>query len=117
MRISRFTLTCLLRAKVYGDLSCWGDFQLKPPNLVAVEQLQGLVQPLPTPPRPTEALAFPSAHHVAPNLLFHPVLNEAEALAGVPNRKKNSAKNNNPSHRNKKSQIIQHGWSLKSVAT
>ena len=25
------------------DLSCWGDFRLKPPNLVAVEQLQGLV--------------------------------------------------------------------------
>ena len=68
------------------DLSCWGDFRLKPPNLVAVEQLQGLVQPLPTPPRPTEALSLPSPHQMAPNLLFHPVLNVAKALAGVPNR-------------------------------
>src|SRR6266481_2101647 len=63
-----------------------GDFRLKPPNLVAVEQLQGLVQPLPTPPRPTEALSLPSPHQMAPNLLFHPVLNVAKALAGVPNR-------------------------------
>ena len=68
------------------DLSCWGDFRLKPPNLVAVEQLQALVQPLPTPPRPTEALSFLSPQHMAPNLLFHPVLNVAKALAGVPDR-------------------------------
>ena len=51
------------------DLSCWGDFRLKPPNLVAVEQLQGLVQPLPTPPRPTEALSLPSPHQMAPAYL------------------------------------------------
>src|SRR5262249_54426429 len=37
--------------------------------------------------RPAEALSFPSFHHVAPNLLLHPVLNEAEALAGVSYRK------------------------------
>ena len=35
---------------------------------------------MPTPPRPAEALSFPSAQHVAPNLLFHPVFDEAEAL-------------------------------------
>ena len=69
------------------DLSCWGDFRLKPLNLVAVEQLQGRVQPLPTPPRPAEALSFPSLHQLAPNLLLHPVLNEAKALAGVSDRK------------------------------
>jgi hypothetical protein len=66
------------------DLSCWGDFQ--PPNLAAAEQLQGFVQPLPTPPRPTEALSLPSPHQIAPDLLFHPVLNVAKAFAGVPNR-------------------------------
>src|SRR5262245_50261838 len=69
------------------DLSCWGNFRLQPPDLVVVEQLQGVVQPLPTPPRPAEALAFPSFHHMAPDFLFHPVLNEAEALAGVSDRK------------------------------
>src|SRR5262245_19856609 len=68
------------------DLSCWGDFRLQPLNLVAVKQLQGVVQPLPTPPRPAEALSFPSLHHVAPDLLFHPVLHEAKALAGVSHR-------------------------------
>src|ERR1700756_248807 len=57
------------------------------PNPVAVEQLQGFVQPLPTPPHPAEALSFPSSHHMAPNLLLYPVLNEAKALAGVSNRK------------------------------
>src|SRR4029077_1624427 len=42
--------------------------------------------PLPTPPRPAEALALPSLHQMAPDLLLHPVLNEAEALAGISNR-------------------------------
>src|SRR6476661_112058 len=69
------------------DLSCWGDFRQRSANPVAVEQPQGFVQPLPTPSRPTEALSFPSAQHVAPNLLFHPVFDEAEALAGMPHRK------------------------------
>src|SRR5262245_50990796 len=68
------------------DLSCWGSFRLQPPDLVVVEQLQVFVQPLPTPPRPAEALAFPSFHHMAPDLLFHPVLDEAEALARVSDR-------------------------------
>ena len=69
------------------DLSCWGDFRLRPLNLVAVEQLQGCVQPWPTPPRPAEAIAFPGSQHVAPNLLFHPVFDEAEACAGMADRK------------------------------
>src|SRR6516165_4117623 len=56
------------------------------PNPVAVERLQGFVQPLPTPPHPAEALSFPSSHHMAPNLLLYPVLNEAKALSGVSNR-------------------------------
>jgi hypothetical protein len=57
------------------------------PNSVAVEQLQGFVQPLLTPPRPAEALSFPSPHQMAPNLLFHPVFDEVEALTGISGRK------------------------------
>ena len=67
--------------------ACWGDFRLRSVNPIAVEQLQVFVQPLPTPPRPAEALSFPSPQHMASNLLFHPVLNEAEALTGVSDRK------------------------------
>src|SRR5262245_58746945 len=69
------------------DLSCWGDFRHGPPNLVAVEQPQRFVQPLRTPPLPAEALSIPGPRHVAPDLLFHPVFNEAEALAGISHRK------------------------------
>src|SRR5262249_43393692 len=53
---------------------------------VTVEQLQGVIQPLPTPPLPAEALALPSLHQMAPDLLLHPVLYEAEALGGISNR-------------------------------
>jgi hypothetical protein len=52
-------------------------------NPIAVKQLQFLVYPLPTPPRPAEAASIPGPPHVTPNLLFYPVLNEAETLAGV----------------------------------
>ena len=44
------------------------------------------MQPFPTPLCPAEALAFPGSHHMAPDLLFYPVFNEAEALTGVSNR-------------------------------
>src|SRR5215208_2245947 len=76
-----FPLYALLFASPQGlwDLSCRGDFRPTPPDPIAVEQLQGFVQPWPTPPRPAEALAFPSPQHVAPDLLFHPVFDEAEA--------------------------------------
>ena len=86
MRISRTALSCLLRAQGLWDLSCRGDFRPWSANPIAVEQLQGVVQPWPTPPRPAEALAFPGSQHVAPDLLFHPVFDEAEALAGMPDR-------------------------------
>src|SRR5215211_3895420 len=84
-----FPLYALLFASPQGlwDLSCRGDFRPRPPDPIAVEQLQGFVQPWPTPPRPAEALAFPSPQDVAPDLLFHPVFDEAEARAGVPDRK------------------------------
>ena len=36
---------------------------------------------MPTPPLPAKALSFPSSHHVTPDLLFHPVFDEAEACA------------------------------------
>src|SRR6516165_6288172 len=68
------------------DLSCRGSFPRRPVDPVAVEQPQGCIQPLPTPPRPAEALAIPGPHHMAPDLLFYPVLNERKALAGVSDR-------------------------------
>src|SRR5208337_2844540 len=79
-----FPHCALLFASPQGlwDLSCRGDFRQRSANPVTIEQSQGFVQPLPTPSRPAEALSFPSAQHVAPNLLFHPVFDEAEALAG-----------------------------------
>src|SRR6266480_3574575 len=84
-----FPLYALLFAsrQALWDLSCWGAFQHGVPNPVAVEQLQGFVQPLLTPPRPAEALSFPSPQHMAPNLLFHPVFDEVEALTGISDRK------------------------------
>jgi hypothetical protein len=84
-----FPLYALLFASCQGlwDLSRWGAFQHGVPNSVAVEQLQGFVQPLLTPPRPAEALSFPSPHQMAPNLLFHPVFDEVEALTGISDRK------------------------------
>src|SRR6476660_4599292 len=84
-----FPHCALLFASPQGlwDLSCRGDFRQQSANPVTIEQSQGFVQPLPTPSRPAEALSFPSAQHVAPNLLFHPVFDEAEALAGMPHRK------------------------------
>ena len=84
-----FPLYALLFASRHGlwGLSCRSDFQRRVPYPIAIEQLQGFVQPPPTPPLPAEALSFPSPHHLAPNLLFHPVFDEAEALAGISDRK------------------------------
>src|ERR1039458_6753827 len=86
MRISSHC--ALLSASPQGlwDLSCRGDFRHRSPNPVAVEQPQGFVQPLPTPPLPAEALSVLSPPHMAPDLLFYPVFDEAEALAGMPDR-------------------------------
>src|SRR5271157_805536 len=53
---------------------------------VAVEEAQLVVHPLPIPPLPIEAPTIPSALHMAPDLLFHPVFDEAEALAGMSDR-------------------------------
>src|ERR1700730_12803310 len=84
-----FPHCALLFASPQGlwGLSCWGNFRHRPPNLVAVVQPQRFVQPCLTPPLPAEALAVPGPRHVAPDLLFHPVFNEAEALAGISHRK------------------------------
>jgi len=54
--------------------------------VVAVEQLQVFVKPLATPPLRAEALSFPSPQQMSPDLLLHPVLNVAKALAGVSDR-------------------------------
>ena len=54
------------------------------PDIPLLEQLQSLVQPLPTPPVPAEAASIPEiALRDAVDLLLYPVSNEAEALAGV----------------------------------
>src|SRR5262249_2187403 len=82
VRISRLYAHLPASPQGLWDLSCWGDFRPQPLNLLTVEQLQGVIQTLPTPPRPTEALSFPCLHHMAPDLLLHPALHEAEALAG-----------------------------------
>ena len=84
-----FPHCALLFASPQGlwDLSCRSGFRRWSYNPVALEQAQGFVQPFPTPPRPAEALSVPSAQHMAPDLLFHPVFHEAEALAGMSDRK------------------------------
>src|SRR5262249_42437160 len=46
-----------------------------------------VIQPPPTPPVPTEAPELPGAHQVPSHLLLHPVLDEAEAPARVPDGK------------------------------
>src|SRR5438270_9110352 len=45
------------------------------------------MEPVPTPPLPTESFALPHRHQVPPYLLFHPVLNQRKAPAGVSYRK------------------------------
>src|SRR6516165_4792053 len=53
---------------------------------IAVEQLECVVQPWPTPLFPAEALSLPSMRHVTPDLLLYPIFDVAEALTRVPNR-------------------------------
>jgi hypothetical protein len=53
----------------------------------AIEQSHGLVQPLPTPPVPIEALSFAGSLQMAPRLLFHAVFDEAKAATRVSDRK------------------------------
>src|ERR1700692_4771476 len=86
MRISSHCALLFVSPQGLWDLSGRGDFQHWSPNPVAVEQPQGFVQPLPTPPLPAEALSVLSPPHMAPDLLFYPVLDEAETLAGMSNR-------------------------------
>src|SRR5260370_42689387 len=67
------------------DLSYRGNFRPAVSHSIAVEQLQGIVQPRPTPPLPAEAPPLLSPRQVAPDLLLNPIFDVAEALAGVPN--------------------------------
>src|SRR6202166_1454193 len=87
VRISSHCALLFVSPQGLWDLSGRGDFQPWSPNPVAVEQPYGFVQPLPTPPLPAEALSFLSPPHMAPDLLFYPVFDEVEALAGMPDRK------------------------------
>src|SRR3954469_3152643 len=68
------------------DLSCWGDFRPIAAHSIGVEQPESVVEPRLTPSFPTEALPLLSMRQLAPDLLLHPILDEAEALAGVPDR-------------------------------
>jgi len=56
MRIFRFLRSPACFAPTLMGPILLGNFRLWSPNLVAVEQLQGIVQPLPTPPLRAEAL-------------------------------------------------------------
>src|SRR5262245_62875038 len=51
-------------------LSGWECFPLWSLHPVVVEQAQVVIQPLPTPPLPAEALAIPCTHQVTSDLLF-----------------------------------------------
>src|SRR5208283_3707280 len=68
------------------DLSCRRRFGRGPYNPIPPEEAQFVAHPCPTPPLPIEALTIPSALHMAPDLLFHAVFHEAEALAGMSDR-------------------------------
>ena len=46
--------------------------------------LKSVVQPPPIPSFPTEALSFLSMRQMAPDVLVHPVFDEAEGFAGMP---------------------------------
>src|SRR5262245_36649400 len=68
------------------DLSCWERFRSRRvvDHPVVLEETKGRVQPLPTPPLPTEALALLVPHHVSPHLVLDPVLNESEDPTRIP---------------------------------
>ena len=59
-----FSHCALLFASPQGlwDLPCQSGFRRWSNHSIAVEQLQSLVQPSPTPPRPAEALSVPGSH-------------------------------------------------------
>src|SRR5215813_1809942 len=69
------------------DLSCWERFQPWSVHPVVVAQAQALIQPLPTPPLPTEAPPLPCTHQMPSDLLFHPIFDKTKASTGVTHRK------------------------------
>ena len=86
MRISRTALTCLLRLKACGTYPAGAAFGAGRTTTIAPEEAQFVVHPLPTPPLPIEALTIPSALHVVPDLLFHPVFHEEWVSPSLPLR-------------------------------
>src|SRR5215472_808464 len=68
-------------------LSGWLDFRRWPANPVPIKQTEFVIEPLPTPPSPAEALPLPRPHHMPPNLLVYPVFDKREAPARMPHRK------------------------------
>src|SRR6187402_3054573 len=73
-------------ASCRGLWSRWDNFQPVASHSIGVEQPESVVQPPPTPSFPAEALSLLSLRQMAPDLLLHPIFDEAEALAGVPHR-------------------------------
>jgi len=65
-------------SRVMGP-SCWGDFPALASDLVAVVSRREFVQPLLIPPLSNRSLTVSGPLHMAPDLLFHPVFNEAES--------------------------------------
>src|SRR5215475_14948762 len=60
------------------DLSCWERFQPWAVHPVVVKQAQALLQPLPTPPLPTEAPPCPCTPQMPSHLLFHPIFDKTD---------------------------------------
>jgi hypothetical protein len=59
-----------------------GNFRPVASHSVGVEQPESVVQPPPIPSFPAQALSFLSMRQMAPDLLRHPVFDEAEARLG-----------------------------------
>src|SRR5271165_3492494 len=86
MRISSHCALLFPSSQGLWDLFRRSDFRRWSYNPIALEQAQFVIHPAPTPPLPAKALSVPSALHMAPDLLFHPVFHEAKALAGMSDR-------------------------------
>ena len=86
-----FPHTALLLALCQGlwDLSVWERFRQRIPvaDAVVAKQPQLRVNPLTTPPLPTETPAFPCTHQMTTHLLLDPVANVFEAATRVTDTK------------------------------
>lgn len=78
----------LLFVSHYGlwNLSSRGHFRRWPAtNTIAIKHLDLIIKPSPTPCIPAEASAILGSPHMPQHLLFYRLVDEAEALAVMPN--------------------------------